>query len=345
MRRSMMSAAMLTVCAGSAFAGPLVPERVLPDAKWVLHVDVEAIVNSNIGRMLLNGEMGAKIRAEVSEEMVREMGIDPLKDLRGVTIFGHSEEETQALVLFSATNAIDAPLARLFEIVPNYSAIREGERVVHTWRDEEETVYAYAAPGAAAGERVVLLSGNIDELRRGILRLEVGGAEVAPALKGHTPAPGSFFFVSAEQVPGLIGDDNHASAFLRYAQSVVLDVGEHGNELRATARVTASGAEDATTMLHVVQGMMALGRMAASSEPEMQPLLKIADGCRVNTDGAALVLSLSLDFATITQVIHEIEEHEQAEEPDAADAEDEAIREDLKKLDKIGKPAKKREAD
>lgn len=345
MRRTLTSVAMVTMCAGSALAGPLMPERVLPDAKWVLHLDIEAIVNSNVGHAILDGPMGAEIRADIEEDFVREMGIDPLKDLRGVTIFGHSEEETEALILISATGAIDAPLAKLPDIVPNYSAIREGDRVVHTWRDGEETVYAYAAPGSGAGERVVLFSGNVDELRRGMIRLETGGADLSPALHGRTPAAGSFVFFAADQVPGLLGGDNDVSAFMRYAQSLVFEAGAQGNQLQADARITASGAEDATTMLQVVQGMMALGRMAASSEPEMQPLLKVMDGCRANTEGAALLLTLRLDLDTIMQAIHEIEAHEQAHERDGDDDEDEAIREDLKKLEKIEKPSKSKKAD
>ncbi|MBL8746066.1 MAG: hypothetical protein JNK58_06890 [Phycisphaerae bacterium] len=344
MRRTMTTLAFMVACSGSALAGPLLPERVLPDATWVLHVDIESMVNSTFGRAVLDGSMGAEIRAEITEEAMQEMGIDPLRDLRGLTIFGHTEEETEAVILISATNAIDAPLAKLPDIVPNYSAIREGDRVVHSWRDDDETVYAYAAPGRDAGERLVLFSGNVDELRRGILRLEMGGADLAPALKGRAPTPGSFVFFSADQIPGL-ADGNDMSALLRFARGIVFDAGEQGNELHADARVTTSGQEDANTMLQVVQGMMALGRIAASSEPDIQPLLKIADGCRASTDGADLLVTLRLDLATITQAIREMDEHERADDQDDAKEDEAKIRESLKSVEKIEKTSPRKKVD
>lgn len=333
---------MLAVCAGSAIAGPLVPSRVLPDATWVVHLDIEGMVNSNIGRQLLSGEFGEELRADIEEDFVREMGIDPLRDLRGVTIFGHTDEETEALILISANNGIDAPLAKLPDLVPNYNAIREGDRVVHTWRDNEETVYAYAAPGAGGnGERVVLFSGNIDELRRGMLRLEAGGAETAPALSdGKAPSPGSFFFVSADRIPGMGDADDGASAMLRYARQIVFDAGEQGNEFRASARITTDDAADATTMLQAVQGMMAMGRMIASSEPEMAPLVKLADGCRASADGSALVLTIALDTNLISNFMREMEAFERQAEAQPAAGEDQQLHDDLKKLEKLEKVEK-----
>ncbi len=342
MRRT-LSAAVLMACAGSALGGPLMAERVLPDATWVVHVDVEAIAGSNICRTLLGTHIGAEIRADIAEDAMEELGIDPLKDVRGVTVFGHSEIEGEALVLVSATEAIDVPLGKLPEVVKEYREIREGARVVHTWKEEDETVYAYAAPGRGAGERVVLFSGNFEELRRGMLRLETGGAEVAPALERGRPGAGAFFFFAASEIPDLVkGEDDPPAMLLRHAKGVALEVGEQGNELRGDARITTAGAEEAGTMLQVVQGLMALGRMAVGSEPDLAPLSKFFDGCRASTEGSALTVSVRIDAAALHETIKILdEEHRQGLEE--GEEEEEEIREELKKVEKARGGEKKAE--
>lgn len=346
MRRAMMNAAMIAVCAGAASAGPLMTERVLPDATWVVHIDIEAIVGSNFGRMMLDGPIGGEIRAELAEDAMEELGIDPLKDLRAVTIFGHGEVEEQAVVVISATDAIDVPLSKLPTIVEGYSEIREGNRVVHSWDDDGRKMYVYASPGKAPGERVVLFSGNIDELKRGMVRFEAAGADVAPVIERKRPQAGSFFYFSADEIPNLIEDeDEPASAFLRYAQGITIDAGEHGNELSVDARVSTAGAEESNTMLQVVQGMMALGRIAASSEPDLQPLLKLADGFRAGTDGAALNLSVRIDSAALQQALQAMEALDAQEDDDAADADENEveIREQLKEVRKVRERGKQPE--
>jgi hypothetical protein len=342
----MLSAAMIAVGAGAASAGPLMTERVLPDATWVVHIDIEAIVGSNFGRLMLDGPIGGEIRAEMSKDAMEELGIDPLKDLRAVTIFGHGEMEEQAVVVISATEAIDAPLSKLPAMVDGYSEIREGNRVVRSWDDDGQKMYVYAAPGRALGERVVLFSGNIDELKRGMVRFEAAGADVAPVIERKRPQAGSFFYFSADEIPNLIEDeDEPASAFLRYAQGITIDAGEHGNELSVEARVSTAGAEESNTMLQVVQGMVALGRIAASSEPDMQPLLKLADGFRAGADGAALNLSVRVDSAALQQAIQAMEALDAQEDDDAADADEGEveIREQLKEVRKAREGGKQPE--
>jgi hypothetical protein len=311
------------------------PERVLPDSTWVVHVNVEGIVGSNLGRALLGSRIGMEIRADIAEDAMAEIGIDPLRDLRGVTLFGRGDEEDEAVVLVSGTQAIDAPLARLPELVENYSEIREGTRVVHSWDDDNAggRMHAYAAPGVA-DERVVLLSGNIDSLRAGIIRLEAGGAEVAPALRDCRPGPGSQVFISAQEIPADIGEGAEASMLFRFARAVTFDKGEQGQETYATARITTASPEDAAMMLQAVQGMLAIGRMVASSEPDLQPLLRIADACRGSTEGRDVTLSVRVETGALVRSLEELDAAEHREHAERADGED-AIREDLKKLERL----------
>lgn len=336
MRLGMNAAWAISLIAGSiASAGPLVPSRVLPDATWVVHVDVEGAVGSNLGRALLESRPGMEFRAELRNEVVQEIGIDPLHDIRGVTIFGVDEDEQQAVILLSATNAIDRPLEQLPRMVRDYQEIREGPRVVHSWAEDHGRMYAYAAPGVAEGERIVLLSGDVQRLQRGILRVERGGDDSAAPLQQAQPQPGSYLFVSASQIPGIIADDPGASTIVRFARAVVFDAGGAGDAFSCKARITTAGAQDATTMLQAAQGLLAVARMAASSEPEIQQLLPLADAIRMHTEGETVAMQMEIPHGALMQALRALEDadHEPAE-GDAARSDDEAIRRTLKEAER-----------
>ena len=49
--RTLLAAVMLC---STAAAGPMKTERVAGDVKWAVHVNVEAVIRSEVGRFLLN---------------------------------------------------------------------------------------------------------------------------------------------------------------------------------------------------------------------------------------------------------------------------------------------------
>ena len=85
------------------------------------------------------------------------------------------------------------------------------------------------------------------------------------------------------------------------------------------ARVDTDRAEDANNMVQVAMGLMALGRMAAANEPEMQPLFKLMDGCKIGADGATLNASFKIDSNELANIVATLEELDHEHDADNDD--------------------------
>lgn len=288
----------------SGMAGPLTPNHVASDATWVVHMDMEAFVSSPLGQQQSVREIMQHLHTELNGAEAN-LGIDPARDIKGVTISGVNEHDENALVVVSATSALDAPLARVGELVDDYNAITEGTRTIHSWLiDGQERVYAYVRQGADATERVAVFSGNLDSLRAGMLRVESGPAATMPqALANAAPSPGSFIYFRGSDLSEALGDD--AAAMLQNTTAVVFESGDLAGRFFARATLTTPSEEDAISVQQVAQGLYAMARMAASNEPEAKPYLKFMNGFNATVSGATVTLGYENDSAEIGKLISE----------------------------------------
>lgn len=307
-RTMIMTAAVLAgaVGTGRAWAEALHPQFVTSNATWVIHLDLDAAKSSTLARSLLEGDVGAEIMQGMSE-VQQAIGINPLTDLHGITIFGETEAEDEALVLVSTTSAIDAPLAKIQMLVENYAAVQEGDRTIHSWKQDDEQVYAYARPGTGPDDRLVLFSGNLDELKKGMLHMERPvGAAPAPVLGRAQPQPGSIVFMVADTLPNFEHDDD-AAAILKFARTITFDAGEAAGQLFVEGLVSTDTPGDASNVVQVAQGIMALGRMAVATDPDLRPFAKLLDACRISADGATLHASFRFDSRELAQIAAQLE--------------------------------------
>lgn len=303
-RRLSLAAASIALAAitGGALAGPLTPQRVAPGATWVAHIDVEAFVGSPMGRAFLDGQNPNDLGQGVSD-LRDQFGLDVTRDIKGITVSGQSSNDDDALIVISTTAAIDQPLARIGELVPNYAAITEGTRTIHTWNDGGETTYAYVRHGDDPVERVVIFSENLDHLRQGMLRLEgVGAADPVPALAGPGPAAGVYVYFSASDLPSVL-DDEGAAAILQSAQSLTFEAGDNAGTFFARAALATQNPEEAVSMQQIAQGMYAMARMAVAGEPEAQKHVHLMNGFTTTVSGSVVRFSYEHDSAALVNFL------------------------------------------
>lgn len=337
MRYLALGAALMTVVCGQAFGGPLRSEFVKPEATWVMHLDAEGLQNTTLGRLVLDGGLRADIEADMPE-FAAELGINPLRDIKSVTLFGEGTDEHRTLVIVETTDAIDNAIGKLETAAPGYSAISDNGRTVHSWDMNDHRMYAYTTRGAAPGERWAMFCADLDELRTGMLRMEVGGRDFAPILEQSPPTAGAVVYVSGEEIPGL--NDPHASQFLRFARQVSIQVGEWSNELRLDARLVAASREDATTLLQLGQGLMALGRLASSGEdPNLAPLKMLLDGAKAEQENSDVRFSLRVPVGELAGLLARLSElhsnnADDEAQPEGEDEEEVKIRATLKEVKK-----------
>ena len=134
MRRFALLSTFSLALASIAQAGSVVPGDISRDAKWFGHVNVEAINSMEVveqfrAKMDKDGRLKKRMH-----ELSDQIGINPMEDLRGVTIYATQYEGDVGVGLFYVKN-VDRKkmIAALEKRQPDHKSSRYGDRTLYTW--------------------------------------------------------------------------------------------------------------------------------------------------------------------------------------------------------------------
>ena len=301
--------AALFLLAPLADAGTLEPRHVAADARWVFHVDVEALARSSLFDVLK--ESGHDVRAEMDFEGVRtKLGLDPLADLRSVTLYCSGPSSEDVVAVLTATPAVDAAALRLEAL--GARKIEVGGRSAHVLGEGSDAGYAAILPGPTSELRTVVLGKAEPMLLRGISVLESRAPSLAQPVANSVrtrPAPGSIFFAaSGQSLAELVDlDDGQASTVARLAQSFSFDAGEDRDALFADLRIETQSPEDALRVQQVGQGVIALLALAAQEPSVAQPLQRLTSALRVEAAGTRVQASFRYGLRQLVDELRALE--------------------------------------
>jgi len=307
----------------ATFAHPsdeLKRERLPADVDFVVHIDVDGFKATQLWKHI--SEKGKDLDFDIDEldEVRDELGIDPLTDVRAVTLYKIESEEDPTVVLFSSTPKIDEALAK-HQKERGYKKITSSGIELHTWGDaddpdDDDRMFAYVHP--AGQERIVVVASNEASAVRAarVLRGEDPSHASAGTLLTLAPAPGSFLYVAAAEIPHL-GDIPPASQVFGLAQGIQVDLAEAGGFLRAHMGVRTGSPEDALNISNVINGLVSLARLAGS---ELGELLELLTGIRLNTRGSEVLFDFEFGVDRLIEILEEL--HAQENQPDQARPDD-----------------------
>lgn len=291
-------------------AGELRPDRVPAEARWLVHVDVDAFRNTTLWHLLESGAFG-DAKADLDEgfaEMRREFGIDPLRDVHSITVYGLSDDEDEAVAMIEASDRIDQALERV-QKEPGYRAVRSGDLTVHAWGDDDQTFFAYVHP--EGDRRTVLFSNQSARITDGIRMLYGQGASLRSSATGIAARPrqGSVAFLSAgNDVPGMdwIQQQSSVAGLLR---GLTVDAGELSGRLYVTATAVTDDVEQATQVRSVVDGLRALALLGAGAAGVEMPLLvrDLIDAVSVQQRNREVVVGFEFDTGALVQELQKLE--------------------------------------
>jgi hypothetical protein len=293
-------AALLAVAASPAWAGSLRQEWVAADATWLAHLDVEALADSDLGRMVLEHPEDLDIDLGGLDELRDELGIDVRTDLFSLTAYGRSGDlEDDGVVIAVTNDRIDEAMERIHEI-PD-AVITPMERDGYEFdelagEDPGDDVLYVHVRRTRGDRRIAVLSGEPDQLVAA-LRVIDGDAPARSTRDRRRSAPrrGSIVFIAVHEVDA-IPELDELSEIARLAEAVTIDIGEHDGHVFGAGSVRADDEEDAANVADVIQGMIALGRLIGSQDEELAPLKELAGALDVQSDGRTI--SLSFEYET-----------------------------------------------
>lgn len=297
--RSSITATLFVSCATLAapvLAGPIEPNWVAPDATWIVHADLEAMHASTIGR-----EAFRHVRAALQEEDLMEAKFVAalLNEVKGVTIYGTTDDEEDGIVIVSASKNLDEAINALPAVAAEYRKITEKDRTFHAFKEGGEEWLVYQRPDPDPERRVVLLARKMDRLAQGIAAIEAGAKAPAAPLREAPPRAGTAFFVSATKLPGLDDEDDPPARILQNAKGIRLEAGENAGQVFFSLRLDTDSRQEAADTAQVVQGFVALGRLAAGSDPVLQSLNDLLNAVKIGATEHGMTLDFSFDAARL----------------------------------------------
>lgn len=300
---------------GVSWAGPLQKAQVAADARWVIHLDVEALLKADLGKTLASAALDPYLSKAASELKTR-LGVEfDWRRIRSLTVYGSdfTGPEQQRGVLLVDT---DMDVAKAFETALARFSAGEGhdDRPLVRVADESTPLYCIHQElyvSAPAGKPVV-----VSRTRPNLTKAREVFTGAAPNLGGSKgfgefcQADEGFFFLAAAQGFSEAAPVPPQARVLKMADGLRLSLGEISGQVQASLALSTKNSDGARQVQQVVQGMLALAVLGGSEDPDLQMVL---NGTRVSLSERVVTLNLSVPSGKISQRILEEEKKQRGQ--------------------------------
>ncbi|HWD17656.1 MAG TPA: hypothetical protein VHB20_00125 [Verrucomicrobiae bacterium] len=309
MKRSLFSFAVAALCVGTTWAAPINKKDLAAEPALLVHVDVDALRSTAVGKTILaDPDVQTKLAA------VQAMfNFDFRSQLHGFSIYSAMEHsQDPVLILYADFEA--SRLITLAKAFPGFHQDTNDAHVIYTWLDEKkkntDTPRIYAS---IAGSRLVF--GKTEEALTSALNVIDGkGAGFNGGKLLLNSESGELVVAQGAVLKFDMDENNPSAAIFKASKAIRFKLGEVGDNVAATVSFEAKDADSAQQVSAMVNGLLAVVKFQ-----KLDPaILKLANGINVRQDGATVILNLAAPSADIVALLkkgaaeHERKEQEQA---------------------------------
>lgn len=308
-------AAGLTVTAASLHAGPLDRTQVAADAKWLLHVDIDALRKTQLGTSLMK-----TVVAEAGEDLKEDANIDLpalVKSTSSIMAYGtdyKSGKDGKGILVWQGSKEIEQ-IASAF-LVQQAEATKAGSGNVKLAREGAQPVYAFGddmhivvRPGGG-----LILGRSVEQIDLATKVLEGKAASLKdkPTFSEYATLPSGFFFMALAEGFNKDAEVPPQANVLKLADGGRLAVGESDGKLRVQLTLNAKDQDVTQQIQQVVQGLLAIATLSLGDEPDLQQLIR---DTKVSTNEKRVSLELAIPVATALKHINDEAEPAAKTEP------------------------------
>jgi hypothetical protein len=290
------------LCVSVVFAKPLVRADVASEPAWVVHVDVDGLKATSIGKFLLQelDKPDNQAKLSVFQDM---FGMDLRTQLHGCTLYGTGDSPEDGVLLVYADFNPDK-LENLAKAAEDYQSTNHNQHVIHNWLDDHKKRHGsgqkartYAAIHANRvvifGQRETSVAAALDVMDR--LSQNLSSGKTFSHLGTGT---GNGFIEAAARKLDLPGSDPHAALF-RLSKMMRLQVGESQQKVTATLTLDAKDEDVANQMASVGQGLVALLKL----QKEKAEVTRLADALAISQSGASVIATVKMPSDDLIQML------------------------------------------
>jgi hypothetical protein len=273
--------------AGLVRAEPLNPKHVSADAKWLAHLDADAMRVSVVmdEGYKEQGENAKAVLGKVPELRTLIEVLDPVTNVKGVTVYGTQFKPAAVAILYANLN--ESMLGTLNEEAQKLPDVVSGTHDSHplfTWTHGKGTPHQRTLTAAYAEPNMLVFGTSQDEVKNALDVL--GGAK--PNMAGKSPlvaAPSAGALVVA-RVAGLDGLKLPIELpIIKQVTMIGLTMGEDNNEAYLTGQVIAKDAKAAGQVKEAVDNALtaALQAIEDSDLGELLNAIQVSDNDKTVT--------------------------------------------------------------
>lgn len=310
MKRSVLCLLLAVTPWGLAAAGHLQREHVASDAKWVLHLDLDAFRATQVGAEAVRGKLGrdmAKARADLKTYLDCDFDWTQIHSLTAYGFDYAPKNQSQGVLLIQTSlevqKGLETAIAKQAEAgveAGNVRRVTDGPVAIYSVRNE----FLVAVP---PGKPVVLAKTDA-LLQKGLAVLAGQQLNLASTaiFTDFPPQPNAVVFLGMAEGFSENTPIPPQARVLQMADGGRLVLGETGNQVFVTATLKTKSAEVSTQVQQVLQGLLALGSLSQPQNQELQQLLQAA---RISVNGRFVSMDVQMPAATVIQKMQEKDQH------------------------------------
>lgn len=249
--------------APSLRAGPLNAHWVPADAKWLVHIDVDAGLHSHVGQAALDWALANPDLKESLAKGQAMLGMKLPSDIHDVTLYGRSFGPDGVVIVHAALNR--DKLLSLLQSTKNLKSSDLRGRTIYTWDDDvtakEPTDASKTSAGALIDDSSVVLGHDKESI---VAALDViDGKQPAldsASLLAHPAPPGTIGFIAAIDLESVANGPDR-SPLVQKCREGMLAIGEHDSQAFMHGEITADSGESAQQLTTMMRGLQALAQL------------------------------------------------------------------------------------
>jgi hypothetical protein len=260
------------LAAVTAQAAPIDFKAVPAEAKWLAHVDVDAMRSSMVVQKMYHMAAEKCKDLDVHMDKVKEhLGLDPRKDLHGMTLYGPRVGEHRGILIVYAD--VDRKLLEeKAQRAPDHKTATYGSYEIHTWM-AKHMGKEHPAAGAFFKSNVIVFGPSADGVKLALDVLDgkkssLDGKE--SVLTAKVPAGTT---VLARAID--LGDAKLPvkSPLVKESQSLSIAMGESEGKSFFHGSLATKSTDVAEQVKKIVEGGLALGRLQHGNDAEATKLI------------------------------------------------------------------------
>lgn len=278
--RIILLIAALTVLPWGSSAEPFNRKRLPADTKWLVHLDVEGLLGTRVGKFLIR-----TVEQEMQGEIEKlQTGLSPdiaitTNSVLSISAFGSGYElspESGGVLVLSINGRLKEVATGLL-IQQALAGADDDKAPIREVENEGFPLYSIQGEVYVSlnNRNHVFLSKSLDEMQeaRDIWAGKAPGMDATSSFGNLSELRESFFFLAvAEEFSRRLPIPPQAN-FLKLADSTRIVVGESEEDLYAELKLKTPDQKGATQVQQILQGLLAIAPLLAPNDPSVQKLL------------------------------------------------------------------------